>query len=518
MASVTSASRRRIRRIARPIVGALLTCAVLGAAPSALGNGIQHEFATFSDCPLEALGEKGVCVISTVTSGEFALGSKTVPINKTITLQGGIEGTTLVPAADGNTLSKTPLQIPGGLVGVELIPPLTEVTATAELAGTGLVSLNNALLGKGTAVGLPVDVKLDNPLLGGSCFVGSPSEPVQLNLTTGTTEPPPPNQPITGNRGTTVVGDGAPGITGDLGMSLVDNSFSAPGANGCGALPLTPLVVDPAVDLEAGLPAASGHNTAIMNGNTVVTEAVLVKHWATLPELGRCSKAAFVIVEKEKVYHGDWLNASCQFESVGQPKFGEFEWFPGPGAGNKFTVAEGATTFETKSGTKVTCGKATGSGEYSGTKDSSLTLKLVGCKLSTSKAKCQSAGAVEGEIVTSTLQGKLGFIEDRVVEKNEVLNVGIDVSAPTLLTAECGTQTVAVSGSAIGVLTPTALMTKSFVLQFSQAGGSQHPEAFEEQPTDTLSMSLGGGAPEAAGLSAKLKLANAEKLAIKENI
>ena len=31
-----------------------------------------------------------LCIVSNVTSGEFVLGSKTVPINKPVTLQGGL--------------------------------------------------------------------------------------------------------------------------------------------------------------------------------------------------------------------------------------------------------------------------------------------------------------------------------------------------------------------------------------------------------------------------------------------
>jgi hypothetical protein len=488
-------------------------CAVLAGASPAQAASIQHEFAAFSDCPIASLGPSGVCIISTVTSGEFVIGSKAVPINKTVTLQGGVENGVLVPAADGNTLSKTPLQLPGGLAGIELLPPLTEVTATAELAGTGGVNLTNSLTGKGTAVSLPVVVKLDNSVLGNSCFIGTPGEPIALNLTTGTTSPPGPNHPISGSPGTLNAGSGAPGITADLGVSLVDNSFSAPGVNGCGLLPL---VIDPLVDIDAGLPAAAGHNTAIMNGSVLLTEPSLVKHWATLPELGRCSKASFTIVEKQKVFHGGFRDAGCVFEESPNALFGEYEWQEGPGAGSKFAVADGATTFETKSGAKLTCTKATGSGEYAGTKSSTMTLNFGGCKYSQGNLKCHSAGAAAGEIRTSTLAGTLGFVEDRDVEGNLQLSAGIAVAGqPTLFTAECGTQAVSVAGSAIGVLTPIDLSSKSFVLQFSQAGGTQQPAAFEEASPQTLSLSFAGGSPETAGLSAKVKLNNAEKLDVK---
>lgn len=512
-------ARPRVARGQRA-AGAFITlvaasAAMAGAAP-AQATSVQRAFAKFSDCPVSALGEHGFCIVSTVTSGEFAIGSKKVPINKTVTLQGGLEGTTLVPAADGDTLSKTPLQLPGGLAGIELLPPLTEVTATAELAGQASVSIENTLSAHGTAVSLPVVVKLDNPFLGSSCYIGSPSEPLDLNLTTGTTSPPAPNHPISGSPGTPLFGAGAPGIIEQSGVSLVDNAFAAPGVNGCGGA-LAP-VIDPAMDIDAGLPAAAGHNTAIMNGAVLLASATLVKGWAALPELGRCSRVPFEIEEKEKVYHGGWLTPTCALESAGG-KFGEYEWYEGPGAGNKFTVAAGATTLETKSGATLACAKGTGSGEYAGAKASTLTLKLTGCKFGAGKLKCTSAGAAAGEIVTGPLSGKLGFIEDRSVENTLELSVGVDISAPAaLFTAECGGQKLSVTGSAIGVLTPLQQMSKSFTLQFSRAGGAQQPESFEEEPADTLSLSLGGGTPEAAGLSAKVKLANEEKLSVKSNV
>src|SRR5205085_7737385 len=153
----------------------------------------------------------------------------------------------------------------------------------------------------------------------------------------GTTNPPGPNHPITGSPGTLELGAGGGGIGKLSGVSLVDNAFAAPGVNGCGALPLTPLVVDPLVDIDAGLPAASGHNTAIMNGTVLNTEARLVEQEATLPELGRCARAPFVIIEKERHYRGQWEDFTCRRESRGG-KFGEFEWSAGPGAKPQFTI------------------------------------------------------------------------------------------------------------------------------------------------------------------------------------
>jgi hypothetical protein len=501
-------------------------CGVLGDVTPAQAGGLQHEYLAFSDCPLGAIERSDLCIVSTVTSGEFVIGSKAVPITRAITLQGGLgaetpegAGATLVPAADGNTLSRTPLQVPGGLAGTELFPPLTEVTATAELAGAVTVSFLNTLAGKGTAVALPLTVKLDNPVLGSSCRIGSASEPVRLNLITGTTSPPPPNQPISGKPGSlSFSGENKRGIATLADSSLVDNAFAAPGVNGCG---LIPLLFDPVVGLDAGLPAAAGHNTAIMNGTVLEAEARLVEAEAAIPELGRCAKASFDVVEGKRRYHGGYLDVECLGESSPN-KIGQFEWSSGPGAKPKFTVTNGATTLETAAKTKLTCAKGTGAGEYTDAKSSTLTLKLNGCKLAATKEPCRSAGAAAGEIVTGALDGRLGFIEDQYKENTATTVVGVDLSGqPSLLTAECGTQKVplSVSGSAIGRLTPIDKMSSSFVLQFSQAGGAQIPENFEDDTAKhTLSLTLGSGSAEAAGLSTKAKLTNEERLEIKAEI
>src|SRR2546430_10306616 len=137
-------ARASLRLRALGLVCALCATALLASAPGAQAD-LKSEYAVFSDCPLND-PSVFLCIVSTVTSGEFVIRSKTVPINRTVVLQGGapaVTQSTLVPAADGNTLSKTPPQLPGGLVGLEVLPPLTEVTATAELAGPVQSHLHN---------------------------------------------------------------------------------------------------------------------------------------------------------------------------------------------------------------------------------------------------------------------------------------------------------------------------------------------------------------------------------------
>ena len=228
-----------------------------------------------------------ICLVATTSSGEFVIDHKTVPIEKTITLQGGLatEAFTAQPllgALDGNTLSKTPLTVPGGLVGIGGLGG--EVTATAEIAGpvsSVIINKGNLLAQQGTAVTLPLKVKLSNEVLGEECYVGTDAEPIVLHLTTGTTSPPPPATPITGSRGT-LEGKGKGRIVGASNNSLVDNSFSVPGATGCGGN--FSAVIDLAVDADVGIPAPAGLNTAVMNGALEETTAAYAAKYKAKPK------------------------------------------------------------------------------------------------------------------------------------------------------------------------------------------------------------------------------------------
>ena len=254
---------RRARVAATAFAAAL---AALSLASTALATP-SGEFAPFAQCPLSN-AEVQACLVATTTGGLFTVGRKTVPIKNTITLQGGfIEESSgalkFVGAANGETLSKTPQTVPGGLLGIEGLGG--EVTATTELAGpASSIGLNetNLLEGKGVALSLPVKVKLGNPFLGNHCYVGSNAHPIMLELTTGTTSPPPPNKPISGNPGELTSNEEGNILT-VLKNSLVNNSFAAPGVEGCG---LIPFFVDPLVDLSLGVPSGAGHNTAILEG------------------------------------------------------------------------------------------------------------------------------------------------------------------------------------------------------------------------------------------------------------
>jgi hypothetical protein len=280
---------RYARRLARARRGALaaatLACAALAAsaAPALAESKTQYieEFKPFRDCPVATAFD---CTVSLTIGGEFKMGSKTVAINKTITLQGGLAAETFEPqpligAADGNTLSKTPLTVPGGLLGIPPTEEITgEVTATSELAGPpSSVIINRYGITPGrshaeTAVTLPLKVHLENPALGPECYIGSNTEPIVLHLTAGASKAPGSGEVIKGEIG--FPSGAAKGKTTILPAVMVDNTFSVPGATGC-VNPLS-LVMDTAVDLSAGLPSAAGSNKAIMQSKLEETKAEYV--------------------------------------------------------------------------------------------------------------------------------------------------------------------------------------------------------------------------------------------------
>jgi hypothetical protein len=496
------------RRLVLAVTLIAVASALAGASQASAG--LQREFSVFSDCPVNDPGVQS-CLFSTVTSGEFHIANKVVPINQTIVLQGGLSqdasgtGSPMVAAADGNTLSKTPLVVPGGLIGIELLPPLTEVTATAEIAGpvSGVnIGVEAATTEQGTAVALPLKVKLDNPALGAACYIGSDASSIPLQLTTGVTSPPAPNSPISGKAGEINL-TGAGKIVTVTNTTLVDNSFPVPGANGCGGL-LAP-VVDPSLGLVVGIPAASGHNTAIMNGTIQLAGAANVREQAKLPELGRCQKGE----------SGRFASANCiaRFPS-------KYEWAAGPGPKPKFTGTGGSTTLQTVGKVKVKCLGSTSSGEYTGTKTAEMTVRFTGCERAGAGVTCQTAGAGVGEIVTSLLQGSLGFIQDKVnAEGVLVASVGFDFKhAPSVASAECGSQTLSIVGSVIAPISPMNKMTLEPALKFKAVAGKQLPEQFEEGEKDTLTTIFRSGSEESAeqaGLTGTIKLHNEEKLEIK---
>jgi hypothetical protein len=280
------------------VLALMVPLACIGAS-QAMALEPTGEFAVFKQCPKTVKGVN-LCFYSQVVGGEVKLNKQTVPLNEDkkhpITLQGGIifneetEHETFVAAANGETLSKTPQNVPGGLTGLVNCTEIkgtgflevlareacklvfenktTGVSAVTELAKPAseiAISKANLVNREGVALGLPVKVKLENTFLGSECYIGSSSSPLQLNLTTGTTKPAAPNTPISGEVGEIEFRHEFE-IVEIKGSKLVNNEFSAPGASGCGGI--FAFLIDPIINSKIGLPSANGHNTAIQIANT----------------------------------------------------------------------------------------------------------------------------------------------------------------------------------------------------------------------------------------------------------
>ncbi|HEY3873111.1 MAG TPA: hypothetical protein VGM10_32445 [Actinocrinis sp.] len=279
--------RPRLSRIAQLgcVPAAALLATTLCAGSAAAAGAPTGIYAGMGTCPLKAAALNNAndaevgCTVSTVSGGSFTIGSTVVqiPASSPITVAFGVywenNGPT-VSFPDGNVanifstvapvggaeLTASPIDVPiPGLAN--FWPGVTSAITQIELAGP---ITNFAPLAAGEnypLFDLPIKLHLENVFLGPNCYVGSNSAPVLLQPTSGTTSPPAPNKPISGNPGTINVSPDPNGfgdaVLGFSGASLVDNSAAVPGASGCGLFG----AFDGIVDALFGLPSAAGHNT-----------------------------------------------------------------------------------------------------------------------------------------------------------------------------------------------------------------------------------------------------------------
>ncbi|HEX5705592.1 MAG TPA: hypothetical protein VFX97_20490 [Pyrinomonadaceae bacterium] len=269
---------RFVKKLAAASVTTAVAAMMFASVAPASSHNPTGEFAQFAECPLNnELVEN--CVYSVTDGGSFTAGTRTVPLKNPVTLQGGFFGegqeVTFVGAENGVTLSKTPQPVPGGLLGIvapEWWPEwlqewfnefinngITGVTATVEIAGPAsgiFLSTENLLNQEGTALGLPAKIKLDNAILGSNCYIGSDEAPVQIDFTSGK------SGELEGSVGEITFNETFTLIT-ISGGALVNGTFAAPAAEGCGGI--FSFIVDPLVNAILGLPDAEG-NSAILEG------------------------------------------------------------------------------------------------------------------------------------------------------------------------------------------------------------------------------------------------------------
>jgi hypothetical protein len=283
--------RASMMRLGKKLAVAAVGC-LLSVAPAVPAVAASHqpkgEYAPFAECPL-SIKTVTDCVYSPSDGGAFSVGGKEVPLFKSLILQGGFEGggdeITFHGAENGATVSSSPQPLAGLL---EVTPPASwpkflqdwfnegvkegaDVIATIELAlpASEIILDTEALvLEERTALGLPLKVKLENQILGSHCYVGSAAEPLELKYTTGR------NGSLKGSAGTLSF-NRTMRMSTIVGGKLVDGTFAAPGASGCGGL--LSYYLDPLVDSIFDLPSSGGKNTAVLEGKLQDAQAEAVK-------------------------------------------------------------------------------------------------------------------------------------------------------------------------------------------------------------------------------------------------
>jgi hypothetical protein len=270
---------KHLAKLLGPLVLAVTAVAML--APVAQAEEPAENYGQFAGCPSPKSENSAIstCIRSEVIGGHFKMGNKEVPISKTIEISGGVdteaENFDYSPAGG---IKPVPLIVPGGVIGLTGLNWLIEflnveqlkLYAVTELAGTPDVSQPEEPV-------LPIKVHLINTVLGKKCYIGSQSNPITLNLTAYTTEPPPPNEPITGKEAQFSFNPTLEILKGVEG-EYVDNAFAAPGANGC-VLTLfgfLPVPLNGVVNIASGLPSPAGTNETRQNFNIEVVESALV--------------------------------------------------------------------------------------------------------------------------------------------------------------------------------------------------------------------------------------------------
>ncbi|WP_327091279.1 hypothetical protein OIE66_11740 [Nonomuraea sp. NBC_01738] len=234
---------------------AVLAGLVMMATPAVMASPAHAEdIPTFDfvDCPdLPDLADPRywTCNVIIINSGKFVLGKFDQNIDKPmkITYATGLDPATRTQVTKFGRLRAERMLVRPGIFGD---PILTAVYAEPQYAGSFDVV-------PGPIWKMSLKVRIINPVLGSSCRLGSDSNAIKLNLIMGTTNPPPPNVPITGQKAVLVSTN--PPVQK---ATIVDNAFAVPGASGCG---LNWGLFNAVVNSQSGTPAAAGRNTAIFN-------------------------------------------------------------------------------------------------------------------------------------------------------------------------------------------------------------------------------------------------------------
>jgi hypothetical protein len=139
------------------------------------------------------------------------------------------------------------------------------------------------------------------------------------------------------------------------------------------------------------------------------------------------------------------------------------------GAAVSFTSTSGAGTLETVGGRTVRCNTDSNEGEVANAKEArNVVVRFFNCTAEGGLLNC-------GEIVTNPLNGTLYYLDKAKTE------VGLDLepeSGGNFTTFTCNgpfgiEETLSVTGSVVGKITPINTLTNTFELSLKQTGGIQ---------------------------------------------
>lgn len=222
-------------------------------------TGARITIGNFSACPKLPKGfdrSQFSCFLTHITGGQLVIGHTNQVINRNITIAYA-EGTD----PHGNTamifgsLKARPMPVAGGIFLTPAVNSEVQKDRNLQLGVQPVgLGVKPDLTGAGAGF-ISMKIRAVNTVFGASCFVGARRAPVTVDPTFGTTDPPPPNQPISGHVDSAQFNGTETIIIG----TVVDNAFAGPRAHGCG--PASAL--NQVVNEVGGLPSPAGTNTAI---------------------------------------------------------------------------------------------------------------------------------------------------------------------------------------------------------------------------------------------------------------
>lgn len=229
----------------------------LGSA--AYSDHIEYGMNGWDDCPIEdmlnfnedgtAPPQSGSCFTFVIRDGTMQLGNIDIELEPNSMMIAGGKAPLSAPwQPDHGSVHASPVTVPGGAIGTgsEEIG-LLGITAYVEEAGTPV--FNNDLADMW--MGLPIKIRLSNPLLGDRCYIGTDENPIDLRLEVDPDTLGGFETPIRGDDGNEYQGAQYSGV------QASDTEFEVPGATGCG--PFGSL--NWAANLRAGLPSSGGNNS-----------------------------------------------------------------------------------------------------------------------------------------------------------------------------------------------------------------------------------------------------------------